>query len=194
MVKCSNCNHDGHNKRTCPQLKEDSSKNLTEKKSKISDKKSDTISDKKSDKIPKKIPDKIPDKIQNKVKNNEKKKETEKVIKDKVEKDMVKKVEKIIWDKFKIENIPNTKKDGTILVKQIYIDWKILSKLAEEVHEYDEYYGYGPNNWRMKPDVLINEKKPDYVFLWNNYLEQYENIVKCYDLYQKGEKKLMKVF
>ena len=167
MVKCSNCSQDGHNKRTCPQLKEDSSKNLTEKKSKT--------------------PKKIPDKIQNKVKNTEKKKEKDKVIK-------VEKIEKIIWDKFKIENIPNTKKDGTILVKQIYVDWKILSKLAEEVHEYDEYYGYGPNNWRMKPDVLINEKKPDYVFLWNNYLEQYENIVKCYDLYQKGEKILMKVF
>jgi len=191
MVKCSNCSQDGHNKRTCPQIKEDTSKNLTEKKSKIPDKKSDTISDKISDKKPKKItdkiPDKIPDKIQNKNKNNEKKKEKDEVM-------IVEKVEKIIWDKFKIENIPNTKKDGTILVKQIYVDWKILSKLSEEVHEYDEYYGYGPNNWRMKPDVLINEKKPDYLFLWNNYLEQYENIVKCYDLYQKGEKKLMKVF
>ena len=175
MVKCSNCSQDGHNKRTCPQLKEDSSKNLTEKKSKT------------PKKIPDKIPDKVPDKIQNKVKNTEKKKEKDKVIK-------VEKIEKIIWDKFKIENIPNTKKDGSILVKQIYVDWGILSKLAEEVHEYDEYYGYGPNNWRMKPEVLMNEKKPDYVFLWNNYLEQYENIVKCYDLYQKGEKILMKVF
>jgi len=192
MVKCSNCNQDGHNKRTCPQLKEDTSKNLTEKKSKIPDKISDKKPKKILDKKPKKISDKnldkksdkIPDKIPDKVKNDEKKKE----------KDKIEKVEKIIWDKFKIENIPNTKKDGTILVKQIYVDWKILSKLAEEVHEYDEYYGYGPNNWRMKPDVLINEKKPDYIFLWNNYLEQYENIVKCYDLYQKGEKKLMKVF
>ena len=183
MVKCSNCSQDGHNKRTCPQLKEDSSKNLTEKKSKTPKK----IPDKIPDKVPDKIPDKILDKIQNKVKNTEKKKEKDKVMK-------VEKVEKIIWDKFKIENIPNTKKDGSILVKQIYVDWGILSKLAEEVHEYDEYYGYGPNNWRMKPEVLINEKKPDYVFLWNNYLEQYENIVKCYDLYQKGEKILMKVF
>ena len=157
MVKCSNCNQEGHNKRTCPQLKDETSKNLTEKKSKTPKKILDII------------PEKIPNKIQNKVKNNEKKKEKDKVVK-------VEKVEKIIWDKFKIENIPNTKKDGSILVKQIYVDWGILSKLAEEVHEYDEYYGYGPNNWRMKPEVLINEKKTDYVFLWNNYLEQYENI------------------
>ena len=50
-------------------------------------------------------------------------------------------------------------KDATFLVKQIYIDWDILSKLAEEAHEYDEYYGSSLNEWRIKPEILINEKK-----------------------------------
>ena len=171
MVKCSNCNDEGHNKRTCPLIKEELSKELTKK-----------------NKVSNKVSNKIPDKILTKNQNKEKKQGKKENVVEEV------KVEKIIWDKFKIENIPNTKKDGTILVKQIYVDWDILSKLAEEVHEYDEYYGYGPNKWRMKPENLINEKKIDYAFLWNNYSEQYENIVKCYDLYQKGEKILMKVF
>ena len=165
MVKCSNCDEDGHNKRTCPLLKDDSSKKLIKKESKICNK--------------------VQDKNENKIKTNEKQKV--KILEEV-------KIEKISWNKFKIENIPTTKKDATILVKQIYIDWKILSKLAEEVHEYDEYYGNSPNEWRIKPENLINEKKIDYAFLWNNYLEQYENIVKCNDLYEKGEKILLKVF
>jgi hypothetical protein len=188
MVKCSNCTEEGHNKRTCPQIKEVLSKELTEKKSKVSNKKPDKLQDNKLDKIPDKIPDKLQDKIPNKILNKVKKNEKKEKIIEEV------KFEKIIWNQFKIENIPTTKKDATLFVKQIYIDWDILSKLAEEVHEYDEYYGSSPNEWRIKPEILINEKKVDYTFLWNNYLEQYEHIVKCYDLYQKGEKILMKVF
>lgn len=177
MVKCSNCSEEGHNKRTCPLVKKDVSKELTNKNSK-------KVQDKIPKKVTDKVPDKVPDKVQNKIKKPAKK---EKVIEEI-------KVEKIIWNQFKIENIPNTKKDATFLVKQIYLDWDILSKLAEEVHEYDEYYGSRPNEWRMKPEILIQEKKIDYLFLWNNYVEQYQHIVKCYDLYQKGEKILMKVF
>jgi hypothetical protein len=156
MVKCSSCNQEGHNKRTCPELKNIS----LEKESLKKEKKPSTF------------------KL---LKENEKvKKEEENII-----------IEKIIWDKFKIEKKPSSKNAAKILEKQIHKDWIMLSKLSEEVHEFDEYYGLNPNDWNKTPEYLVNEKKSNYDLLWSNYRDQYTNIESCYDLYQKGEKILL---
>jgi len=158
MVRCSSCNQDGHNKRTCPELKNISLKlEPLEKETKLP-----------SLKI---------------TKEKEKaKKEDENII-----------TEKIIWDKFKIEIKPSSKNTAQNLSKQIHKDWTILSKLSEEVHEFDEYYSYSPNEWAYTPEYLVNEKKSTYDLLWSNYIDQYTNIEKCYDLYKKGEKILLYV-